>query len=257
MSNEWRDENPGSAPVAAALATVLRTIRSDVDDIGCRKEGLFTKPVQVFSYRKDFLFLWESLDALVSPTNNSLDLVIVWDGVPEGDVSGTGATANPPPTINVADYVTVFDWIVGLCCAAGKKGNSFPQLRIHVLDLNPPKHSKAFGVRMLPSLLSQLPWVRIYRPTTVGDLLTALTNTICDLSADNLDMVKRLWVNEFVQPEGLHKRHSVANLIGPRMLLGGMRVPQQATDAVAALEKLMARLATNSGKARQDEDTLV
>ncbi|HNT37125.1 MAG TPA: hypothetical protein PKH07_19195 [bacterium] len=71
------------------------------------------KDVKIFSYRRDFSFLW-GLDA-----SSEFDLktakglfVVVWDGMPESDSRGE--------VIDTAQYLTPFDWAVSAYLHAGE-----------------------------------------------------------------------------------------------------------------------------------------
>lgn len=160
---------------------------------------------QVWSYRDDFEAIWDALKAC--PKDLPPNLIIVWDGVPESE-DGTLA-------INVADYVTVFDWVVALCCkAATESTEALPQLRLYILDLTPPQHSTSFAIRTFARFLPDLPWVRVYRPVARAEQPFNKLSEYCDA----------------YRSEDPHLENAIRPLLGPAVLgldalLGDLKLP--------------------------------
>lgn len=143
--------NHHGSPVKDALTAILDEARI---------AGM-TADWRVVSYREDFAELWgvgshHGGGMLASLASGAVpNLIVVWDGVP--------SDTTVQSVINIADYVTVYDWIVALCSSLSQHGAA-PAPRLFIVDLTPRASSSAFGSRVLPSFLSQLPWIRVYRP---------------------------------------------------------------------------------------------
>src|SRR5262249_27456735 len=158
----WSD-----APASEILALILRA-KYGKDAVVCRQWADHDARYRIFSYREDFAQLWKIEDFLGQA---QADVVIVWDGVPKDENSEKTTLPrmadNGPSAINVADRVTVYDWLVALCCAASQQllaapRTPLPNLRLFVLDLQPPGRSSAFGVRAFPAFFRSLSWTRVY-----------------------------------------------------------------------------------------------
>ena len=147
-----------SSPIKGILAAILEQFRED-EPPEDREDGF-----RVLSYRDDFAELWGidepggDVGGTLLDGDGPLNVVLIWDGVPE-------PTSMSPDQvrINVANHITVFDWIVAFCCRLERQEHR-PRLRFFVLDLEPAACASAFGCRTLPSFLSRLPWLRVYRP---------------------------------------------------------------------------------------------
>ena len=122
------------------------------------------------------------------------------DGVPSDAERSSGtreptipAEADPAgghaahTVINIADYVTVYDWIVALCTSISQQ-DAVPALRLFVLDLAPRASSSAFGSRVLHSFLPRLPWIRVYRPVARHE---EAVRSLCALSQSTSGHDKR------------------------------------------------------------------
>jgi hypothetical protein len=190
---------------------------------------------RVYSYRANFAELW---DQEFIPSSG---MVIVFDGVPQSIAEHSG--------LNLADRVTIVDWLAWMSLRSDASGFS-----VMVLDLAGHQHPAAFGVRILPLLLPDLPWVRVYRVFGTCDerqLLKflqpfgadsgrmaaqlgrggyGLERLLADLGlvhaspvplplaevSDRVrQLIRELWVQSLTRAHG---RHEVANLIGPLIL---------------------------------------
>ena len=158
-----------SSPVVSAIHTVLTAfgLASRV----ARKKPQSETEFLLLSYRDDFKYAWDLrpgtgggivewvTSGADSPARN---IILVWDGMPaERNYS----------TINVANYVTPYDWAFALSCVVS--GDGFdgadgacgaPGLRILIFDLKSQEHSGAFASEVFPVVGHAMPWVRIYRP---------------------------------------------------------------------------------------------
>lgn len=189
----------------------------------------------VYSYRNQFAELWDENLEMLSP------IVVVFDGVPQSTAEQQG--------LNLADRVTVFDWLVWTALRPHAGGFS-----VKLVDLASHHHSGSFGVQTMPMLLPDLPWVRLYRvfgkhnEPSLWKQLEGLTDDPAELAAllgragyglDRLlsdlgltdsdsvplngaetpkhvqDRISDLWAQALTRAQG---RHEVANLIGPLIL---------------------------------------
>ena len=144
MSNVVAPIGTNGSPVKHILTAILDRVRP-ADKV--------VSNWRVLSYREDFAVLWGLGTHLGSGIPQSLgdasNLVVVWDGVPSGhrkplwgDVQEgrqDRASLGEPPddkAFNVADHLTVYDWLVALSCSLREKEPP-PSLRLLVLDLAP------------------------------------------------------------------------------------------------------------------------
>jgi len=176
-------------PVYDVLTSVLETMFPD----GVAKGEVDPDtPTSVFSYCKDEHFdaLWEMTASLPSWLDEADDeertIVINWDGMPNSNEG----------TINVADYVTPFDWALALSWSIveNKVGEGedlkenegvLPNLRILILDLKSQDHPGSLGVRTFTVAGRALPWVHTYRPigSKMGYQEAALSDDPFELAA--------------------------------------------------------------------------
>jgi hypothetical protein len=122
----------------------------------------------VFSYRRDFVFLW-GLDAgelagialglalsRGSELRREYTLIVVWDGIPEkGD------------EIAIDRHVTPYEWAVALTLALyDKRMAGRPRLRFLIFDTNPRERS--FIERSLFAVHNVIPWIQGYYVCEAG-----------------------------------------------------------------------------------------
>jgi hypothetical protein len=104
----------------------------------------------IYSYRDDFDELWrivstlfqrpEAKDLSTHAPDGAKNVVVLWDGAPDPPAGLSGSN------VDVADHVTVYYWVVALCCNAQRvEKERLPRLRLFILDLEPTQHSSAFG----------------------------------------------------------------------------------------------------------------
>jgi hypothetical protein len=109
----------------------------------------------VFSYRRDFGFLWgvgsNSGSSFLSSLDRKTSVVLVWDGMPSDKAEST--------PVNVEDRVTAYDWLAFLVIALSTRPTT---IRIILFDLCGETHSASFGCRLFPLLLPLLPWISVY-----------------------------------------------------------------------------------------------
>ena len=203
----------------------------------------------VASYREDFSWLWQLDDDLLAWLENGpRTIVLVWDGMP----TGIGARV-----VNVADSLTAIDWAVALSLRCGRrmlarKNGSTWQLII--LDLTSEKHALAENVRLFASLCNGglLPWIQVHRPNSAEAFLNGIQAVAGSRRNEEMvEMLRTLWSSLIVRPSA--SRHAIANLVGPRVLLGTIgtqdgdaprenAVTAADTLTIAALDSLLAAL---------------
>ena len=183
--------------------------------------------IAVASYNQRFDHLWRFPQALLdwlaggNPPAHPRTLILVWDGVVPLKGKGAGLAA---------EYLSATDWAVALAMKAGPVNQSESPWRVLILDLSPNVDSPSLTKRLFQ--LSQqrgkllLPMISVYRPTGIEEFLGAINERAPAPAAMDRDLVNRLWASAIVQPEDPQMRHSVANLVGPGILLAGMRAPQ-------------------------------
>lgn len=177
-----------SYPLTSVVEKILDAAYSGNTDIEvaagkfAEEQSSATKRFAVFSYLRDFEFLWglhrdggvkETVENVITasykqnPSNtdeyisNELTLIVVWDGMPESD--GT--------PMNVGGYVTPFDWAVMFSCCLFRSANDplnkdkpKPKVRILILDLKSHEYGTSFGIKAFQALHGQFPWIQVYRP---------------------------------------------------------------------------------------------
>jgi hypothetical protein len=199
MSGTWTD-----SPVAEAIAHIARAIAhaNGKGHVICRAQaGNQGSSYRVLSYREDFSYLWdfgstpahENLvpwilsrprvklkDAEDSPERT---LVVVWDGIP----------ASRETAINIASYVTPYDWAVACSrtvfqqCRGTRKlteqrEKQLPTLRILIIDLQSQLYDHSFGAKAFSAVASVLPWVQVYRPAGCVPLVFSAASGAADIA---------------------------------------------------------------------------
>ncbi|HEY4652898.1 MAG TPA: hypothetical protein VIH22_00220 [Cyclobacteriaceae bacterium] len=181
-----------SYPLTSVVEKVLDAAYSGNTDIEvaagkfAEEQSSATKRFVVFSYLRDFGFLWglhrdgglkEFAEKVITASYsqnpqpdesivNELTLIVVWDGMPKSDDS----------PMNVGGYVTPYDWAVMfsyLLFKSATENNKKPQIRIFILDLKSQEYSGSFGIKTLSMLHVQFPWIQIYLPVGKKTLMTA------------------------------------------------------------------------------------
>jgi hypothetical protein len=163
-STVWKD-----SPVAETCASILATMFPT--RIKERRHD-DARDTLVVSYEEDFSYLWELkgentsvIDWITSGDENLRTIVLIWDNIPESQDT----------SINVADYVTPFDWalvvsklILSRNYKETKLGleelNKLPLFRVAIVDLNSQEHLGAFAYNAFQAVGNALPWVQVYLP---------------------------------------------------------------------------------------------
>lgn len=249
MTSNWQDEDgDAAAPAAEAVAIILRAMLGN-EQVACRHAAT-SAPYRVFSYHEDFDYLWNFENTLLHTLGTSCrTIVLVWDGVPHGSAPGG---------VNVFDYLTAFDWIVALALKLDESLSSSrttqstsidrESLQVLILDCAGEQHANSETAELFRRLQNGadpiLSWVRTFQPTQIDELLEAVQHPpITNRTKGNLGLLKRLWATTLVKPANAEDRHAIANLIGPRMLLSGMRARNgneiKTDKVVIALQNLM------------------
>ncbi|MCU1267547.1 MAG: Cold-shock DNA-binding domain protein [Acidobacteria bacterium] len=172
-SSTWRN-----SPVTEVFASVLAAI---FPNRVAKRQHQANLDILITSYSEDFADLWRLdrsnkgslIDWIVSGGDSLRTIFVVWDKIPE----------SPDTSINVADYVTPFDWaficskITLSASRASDRSAVLPLLRLVIIDLDSQEHSGAFACNTFLAVGHALPWIQVYRPTQTDrhELLTLLT----------------------------------------------------------------------------------
>lgn len=205
-----------------------------------------TKHCLLVTYSRTFDDLWkldgDFLDWLRSGRRK---VIVVWDSTPEE--AGTVAQM-------IRDHVTALDWAVALSLAiegTGKEGARVGRgdqepWRLFVIDLASPGQPGAHAVQTASLLLRgsgpPLPSVRVVGPSALPRLVSSLLeDSVPDVVNTQAAMLRALWSSPLTTPADPARRHSVANVIAPQVLLAGIgRQPSQAPSRLTqALQRLM------------------
>jgi hypothetical protein len=171
-----------SSPIVSTLHTILTAFGSA--SCVARKTPQPETEFLLLSYKDDFEYIWDLkrnipggiIEWVTSGGDSSTrTVVLVWDGVPpEQNYS----------TINMANYVTPYDWALALSCVASgdnfkvsDSAGSIPNLRILIFDLKSQENSGAFAGEVFPVLGHAMPWVRIYRPVRAEGAFPGVART--------------------------------------------------------------------------------
>ncbi len=209
----------------------------------------------IFSYgtSQDFKSLWgldssEGLQGIADKlylAEGKRTIVIVWDGIPEGDTGEVITTR----------YLTPIDWAVAFSLSvhdkaiADKKANGkaeYPELRIIILDLNSHLVSNADGFRFLKQFPDALQWVKIVGPLQAEELIEDLRPPAKKLKSlkdgieeSDMDLIRRVWASNLTEPSAPGDHHAIANLVGPLLLLGESLIENENVKALKALVKTL------------------
>jgi hypothetical protein len=206
--------------VAAALAHVSRIVWAEravsgsLDDWHPEHTN-----VLVLSYRSAFEFLWRFDQAFLDWLRAPNVMVLVWDETPPD----TGQ----PSTIRTRDYVTALDWAAACAMAVSRAHQSSPASLI-VVDLASAQQPSADAVKLLPRLQDStcpvVPWLHILPATLMPSLLTqVLRSAVAPAAhASFTGLLSQLWTRALGDPAKPGDRHAIANLVGPRVLLGAL-----------------------------------
>lgn len=233
-----------TSPVTEAFAKVLEVFHTGKI---ARKRPEDGKEYFIVSYREDFDFLWQLDKALLGWLEGvSRTIVLVWDETPRKGSVGL---------VNIADYVTAFDWAVALSLVdkTQHEDNATLPWRLLIFDLASEQHAGSETVQIFRRIQQGnspiLPWISVYSPTGTSELLLRVLqmDPASYPQASDLDLLRRLWAGALARPANPRDRHAIANLVGPQMLLANMRdrnvVPRTEINGnvgiLRALERLM------------------
>ncbi len=194
-----------------------RTPLQQVLDGQAETPGLLPVEVTVWSYREQFDKMWIDLDSKTIHGEH----VIVWSGTPDGDGG----------QVDTAPFLSPLDWAV---CAAKQCADAKTPLCVRVLDLNPTDHRTRVPLYTLVAALNagRAPWLQVLQ---AADLLDdgrghkvvdrlGLSSTVAP-AGDTLNLLLDYMRMGLSDPKNPDNRHSIANLIGPLLLLG--KPPEQ------------------------------
>ena len=236
---------PEYAPLVCSVANVLKLFFGE-QRVTYAHERVNSK-IRVTSYREDFDCLWgigdEGKSSLIKDLGEEQDqettIILVYDGVPQISQNPSTSFAR----VNVADYVSVYDWAIYLLLSLPDSG---ADVRLLILDVTSKESNSTSAAETFPALLPSMPWVRVCSPFDVRDFQEAFEGGQADfISADFLSVVDSLiddqfcsyvetetslintakelaleiWRNHLTKPG---KRHDVSNLIAPLILARGL-----------------------------------
>ena len=190
----------------------------------------------VLDFHSDFAAIWgldlNSLKDWRKEGEACPRVFLIWPAERAAVPSGTGL-------VDVLRYLTPFDWCVALAAAVGATS---PVCEVIVLDQGSHHADDRGFVRLFRCLQEGpnglIPWISRYGPANVGGLLKHLDKNRDVPAAQRSDvraLVEALR-GELLRPS--ESRHSIANILGPRLLLGSAAPPGQ--DVVeSALQTLL------------------
>jgi len=249
-----------SSPVAPAVENALGLFAGE-DEVARGVNGQLSS-YHVFSYRDDFEYLWgigsHGGRSLTQDVEGECSVILINDGIPEGSGNPMG------PDIDVAPYITAYDWAVHFFLSS-VAGNQIPRVRLLILDVTPQQSEPPFAAKRIPGLLPLMPWLRVYRlfddltelqtrsghfgigftemvGTLVGKDRAPLGATDRDVMEAAEERIQEAWVNNLTKPEG---RHAVSNLVAPLVLAEGLGEQEEVSgddSQRAALAKLLRTL---------------
>jgi len=224
-----------SSPVAETVALILDVYHPGTVARRCPSSGC---DYLVASYREDFSELWTLDDALLDwLQSGKRTIVLVWDETPVGSMG----------IVNVADHLTPFDWAVavslkfnfGQAAGARPEKTSQPNWRLIILDFFSQQHAGSETVELFERLQRgaspMLPWVHVFSPIEAEELLVELsTDWTPSRGLVDLEFVRRLWASALSRPGD---RHTISNLVGPQLLLAGLKCESMPSSPLASLLK--------------------
>lgn len=195
-------------------------------------------PYLVCSYRVDFPWLWKldgddrsGLIQWVAQEANPT-IIVVWDGMP----------AAREPTINVADYVTPYDWAIACSWVVFNHWQSdadgraqaqlpnLPRLRILILDLSSQLGRSAFWSRQFNMLSPSLPWICVYRPLLLSTPL--MPNALASLPLDVLQEVLNAWRVGLGAMKGSELTDLAMSILRTALPVGALGIDALLQDAI-------------------------
>jgi hypothetical protein len=217
--------------VSAAISAVLQLYRWPAD-----------LAWRVVSYREQFRSLWLMDERLFCDLESKRErLILVADDRPEQPCI---------PSIPLNRYLTAIDWAVSASLEYLKwqrarefvstRSETIPWRLLVVLpgvnnsDYDSAAHNLFRGEKEGPSAF---PWISTVSAThLLAHIPALLDGAPCAVEPKTVTAVQRLWVAELTQPDSTAIRHSIANLVGPRLLIEGMRTaPIEHADRMASL----------------------
>lgn len=219
----WRN-----APTATAVAQVLeslvpgRVIQARLDP---------QKSILVASYAEDFDYLWTYPKTFAEwSATSERHVVLVWDGSPDFGRLGQ---------YNISEYLTPMDWSVMITLEA----KQVP--RITIVDFHSQHQRGARTVqlfrhlrRMDPSPLQHVSETNLAR---LRQFFSVIANDVLPIQPGPEDrcMLRSVWNSALIEGRGTH--HSIANIVGPLLLLESMgRAAPNARSPIAnALRQLI------------------
>jgi hypothetical protein len=158
-----------ASPVTESLAL---TLDAALPIPVARKKPQDSNGFLLVSYSEDFTELWnlnEESEAgllkwILAGEDENRTIIIVWDGTP----------SSYETTINIANYVTPYDWALACtwACLKGLNSNSnrndiekrLPHLRILILDLCSQEYASSFAYNTFASVGHALTWIQVFQP---------------------------------------------------------------------------------------------
>lgn len=172
--------------------------------------------LQIFDYETDFDELWDP-DRSFTGT-----VVLVWGDTPAGDAA----------PVATAPYVSPIHWAVHAASAALSQGATFSA---SIVDLRPRVHHDQIPLYALLKETTSKGWPGWIRLVYLADLLVSSPADLlgalqpaAQLKAGpspSLDLLVDQVRTHLSDPAERDSRHSLANLLGPMVLLGDIPVP--------------------------------
>lgn len=208
-----------SGPVARSLERVLKTCVGNHDGTNGSSK------VQIFSYWRDFNYLWEIDDPSSLATLSSTDVAVLFRAP---DVV---ANVDLP---EARKYLTPIDWAVWYCLKKHGDGDQGRIPRLIIVDQfrqdqrNQNSDADRFFSLFQYQTLANLPWISFVTlipapasPCCLVQLLRCLINAPAVGNKEiDLSMIRQLWQSFFLQPAIPSDNHALANLLGAGLLTG-------------------------------------
>ena len=197
--------------------------------------------VSLFSYAEDFDRLWR-IEQFITILQSSTTPVVVWEEI------------RRPATIlgmDISAWTTAADWIVTLAINAEKSPAKECGSGLCILELDVLQDGASRKNRILRDLLhterSPLPWITMVGPLELLRLASILAKPPAAHLTSNASAVLRpFWAAELTSPVSEVDRHSVTNLVAPRVLALSMSTDESRRDAetpsVSQLDRMMESL---------------
>jgi hypothetical protein len=244
------------SPLAEAISSSLNLFRADGN---VHEESSVGREYFVASYSdpEDFSFLWsfwedptagkDESERSEGPPNGKIikwlesaaeskHVFLLWDGFPDSPTVGN---------IHLGTYLTPYDWVIALgdCLSAYRPDLGKTRFRVSIIDVaGRSEDSDSFRLfrRFHDGPGGLFSWVSICRIDDEGESQNWIHRLLSDTLAFDLpsrepvesraaieanvdtQILRRIWSARILTPSNPRDRHSLANLIGPLILISGM-----------------------------------